>query len=788
MKQPGAKSAILGILTLFLLLSLSVPPAHAQWAFTYGGSDDDSLISIQQTQDGGYIVAGTTSSFGAGSGDIVLMKLTASGELTWQKAYGGTGTEMAKSIRQTRDGGYIVAGQTSSFGAGDINLWVMKLSSAGVITWQKRYGGTGDDYAGSIQQTQDGGYIVTGHTFSFGEGVCDAWVLKLDSTGVVTWFKTYGGAGEDAIDSIQQTQDGGYIAAGSTTSFGVESSDVWILRLDSAGEAVWQKTYGRSGGDWARAIQQTRDGEHIVAGYTSLSNVENGDAWVMKLSSAGAVVWQKAYGGSGDEFAKAIQQTQDGGYIVAGDTWPLGGPDDAWVFKLDSAGEIVWQRIYGGSAWDSAESIQQTQDGGYIVAGQTCSSAMCDADTLTVLKLDPAGNIGSCGLEGTSTAVMSTTSATIRDTHAVIGTPSLTVADTSAVITESLASAKPWCAPDDLQKLKVGFTRKQKGGGIITSGEGFINCPGTCESEYGNGVMITLFPDPDPLSTFLGWKPSTLNCPGTDPCGVTMDKNRSVKAVFHGPNKLKVVTTSKHQSTGTVTSDDTLINCPGDCDEIYKLGTEVVLTATPGGSSRFVKWTGPPCKDELTNRCTFIMDKNITVKAIFDRMCEGTEEGLHAVYSNGREAFEGPINHGWGTSCSGDPPYGHNLYQGICTPLNELPVDWAKGGWDGSSDPTGFSVTWDGSLFAPVDGAYSFGGWVDGIVRIEINGEVVADLNTIGSGYAGTVTLEGGRCVPVSMTFGTNGGSNNMVLNWRPPGTLAHEPVPRANLRHSAGP
>jgi hypothetical protein len=468
--------------------------------------------------------------------------------------------------------------------------------------------------------------------------------------------------------------------------------------------------------------------------------------------------------------------------------WPLGGPDDAWVFKLDSAGEIVWQRIYGGSAWDSASSVQQTRDGGYIVAGQTCSSPLCDADTLTVLRLDTVGSIGSCGLEGTSTAGVSTTSATIRDTQAVIGTPSLTVADTSAVITESLVSAKPWCAPDDLQKLKVGFTRKQKGGGAITSGEGFINCPGTCESEYGNGVMITLFPDPDPLSTFLGWKPSTLNCLGTDPCQVTMDRNRSVKAVFHGPNKLKVVTTSKHRAAGAVVSDDTLINCPGDCDESYKLDTEVVLTAAPGGNSRFVRWTGTPCKDELTNRCTFSMNKNITVKAIFDSMCEGTEEGLHAVYSNGREAFEGPINHGWGTSCSGDPPYGYNMYQGVCTPLNDLPVDWAKGGWDGSSDPTGFSVTWNGSLFAPVDGVYSFGGWVDGIVRIEINGEVVADLNTIGSGYTGTVTLEGGRCVPISMTFGTNGGSNNMVLNWRPPGALAHEPVPRTYLRHSTGP
>jgi hypothetical protein len=169
-------------------------------------------------------------------------------------------------------------------------------------------------------------------------------------------------------------------------------------------------------------------------------------------------------------------------------------------------------------------------------------------------------------------------------------------------------------------------------------------------------------------------------------------------------------------------------------------------------------------------------------------MCEGTEGGLDAIYSNGRQAFEGPINHGWGTSCPSDPPYEHNLYQGICTPPSASPVDWAKGGWNGSSDPTGFSVSWNGYLFAPVDGAYSFGGWVDGIVYVEINGEVVANMNTIGSSYGGTVTLQGGGCVPISMSFSTNGGSNNMILNWRPPGASVSELVPRTYLRHDVGP
>lgn len=254
---------------------------------------------------------------------------------------------------------------------------------------------------------------------------------------------------------------------------------------------------------------------------------------------------------------------------------------------------------------------------------------------------------------------------------------------------------------------------------------------------------------------------------------------KSIKAA-----KLKVAIPYKNGAIGTVTSGDTFINCPGDCEEFYAPNTLVTLTATTGNGSTFVKWTGKPCKDEPTNVCTFTMDKNATVKAVFDRGCAGTKEGLKATYSNRKQALEGPINHGWGTGCSADPPYEHNLYQNVCTPLSESPVDWAKGGWDGSSDQTGFSAAWSGYLLVPLDGSYSFSGWVDGIVHIEINGEVVADLNTIGSSYRRTVALQGGECVPVTMSFATNGGSNNMVLNWLPPGAKASEPVPRMYLRH----
>jgi len=265
----------------------------------------------------------------------------------WARVYGGDSYDIANSIQQTTDGGYIVAGYTSSFGAGNDDAWVLKLNSSGDVIWQKTYGGSGYDYAYSIQQTTDGGYIVAGKLY-FGSGANDFWVLKLNSRGDVdeilqSWQKTYGGSNYDSDDyaySIQQTTDGGYIVAGQTYSFGAGNGDAWVLKLNSSGDVIWQKTYGGSNYDSAYSIQQTTDGGYIVAGIYSFWAGNDG-TWVLKLNSSGDVIWQKTYGGSGYDYAYSIQQTTDGGYIVAGNTYSFGADDyDIWVLKLDSNGEI----------------------------------------------------------------------------------------------------------------------------------------------------------------------------------------------------------------------------------------------------------------------------------------------------------------------------------------------------------------------------------------------------------------------------------------------------------------
>ena len=362
---------------------------------TFGGTDYDGAYAIQQTEDGGYIVAGYTWSFGAGGADVYVLKLDSAGNLEWQKTFGGSSDDFAYSIQQTADGGYIVAGYTLSFGAGVNDAYVLKLDSAGNLEWQKTFGGSSDDFAYSIQQTSDGGYIVAGNTWSFGAGGADAYVLKLDSAGNLEWQKTFGGSGHDYAYSIQQTTDDGYIVAGYTNSFGAGDDDAYVLKLDSAGTLQWQKVFGGSSDDFAYSIQQTSDGGYIVAGYTWSFGAGSRDVYVLKLDSAGNLEWQKTFGRSNyhGDVAYSIQQTTDDGYIVAGDTYSYGaGSRDAYILKLDSAGTLQWQKVFGGSSDDFAYSIQQTSDGGYIVAGYTWSFGAGSRDVY-VLKLDSNGDL-----------------------------------------------------------------------------------------------------------------------------------------------------------------------------------------------------------------------------------------------------------------------------------------------------------------------------------------------------------------------------------------------------------
>ena len=415
-----------------------------QWAKSYGGGNLDIAYSVKQTSDGGFILVGNSMSFGANPYlyDIWVVKLDANGDLEWQKAIGGEKMDKAFSIQQTSDGGYVIGGYTESFGAGSYDLWIIKLRSNGDIEWQKTYGGQDCecmDEGDSIQQTADGGYVVAGTTCSFGDEYGDFWVLKLNAQGDIEWQKAYNGGYVDRASVIRQTSDGGYILAGKGEFWdqGGYKYDLWVLKLNAQGDIEWQKIFGMPGADAKEiSVQQAALGGYIVVGNVEYNGTGNRDFLVLKLSASGDIEWQKVSGDEGhDESGDAVIETTDGGYVVAGSlvsSSPMaGGSTLLLLMKLDSRGNVVWQKTYGERE-EFANALQQTSDGGYVVAGYTSSGA--GNGDFWVLRLDADGDIPGCPLEGYANVPVSDTTVTVMDTNA-------SAQDTHAVVQSSSAVA-----------------------------------------------------------------------------------------------------------------------------------------------------------------------------------------------------------------------------------------------------------------------------------------------------------------------------------------------------------
>ena len=353
--------------------TITTTAPFTEWNQTYGGESYCEALSVVQTSDGGYALAGVTTSFGASSSDFWLVKTDPAANMLWDKTYGGADYERVESVVQTSDGGYALAGVTTSFGAGGWDFWLVKTDVAGNMLWNQTYGGTSDEGAFSVVQTADGEYVIAGYTTSFGAGGEDAWLVKTDVAGNMLWNQTYGGTGNDEALSVIQTSDGGYAIAGDTTSFGAGIVDFWLVKTDSAGNELWNHTYDKTSLDWVWSVVQTSDGGYAIAGSSgSSSDVGLSDFWLVKTDSSGNMLWNQAYGGAYLENGFSVVQTADGGYIVAGETGSFGAKDlDVWLVKTDSAGNVLWNQTYGGVEPDSAKSVVQTSDGGYAIAGMT---------------------------------------------------------------------------------------------------------------------------------------------------------------------------------------------------------------------------------------------------------------------------------------------------------------------------------------------------------------------------------------------------------------------------------
>jgi hypothetical protein len=381
----------------FLLIERNSALAqYLEWQQTYGGASSDEAQDVRQTSDGGFVIVGSTESFGANNGDVYLVKTDSLGDTLWTRRYGGDSTDYGECVQQTPDGGYIVTGVTCSYGAGWGDVYLIRTDSSGDTLWTRTYGGSYWDEGHFVQNTFDGGYIIAGRTYStYPTGACDAYFIKTNSTGNTLWTRTYGDTdGFDGAYCVQQTSDSGYIATGFTDP-GIRGQRyhryyVYLIRLESTGDTLWTRTYGGAAyDDWAEWVEETEDLGFIVIGQNASFDPGNFDVWLIRTDEDGDSLWTKTFGGSNDDFGYSGQQTTDGSYIVVGNTASFGvGGTDVYLIKTDSSGAKSWTCTYGGGANDAGLSVRQTQDEGYIVAGATGSFG-AGAGDFYLLKMAP---------------------------------------------------------------------------------------------------------------------------------------------------------------------------------------------------------------------------------------------------------------------------------------------------------------------------------------------------------------------------------------------------------------
>ncbi|MBI4648957.1 MAG: T9SS type A sorting domain-containing protein [Bacteroidia bacterium] len=404
-----------------------------EWQKNYGGSESDRSPIIRATFDGGFIIGATSSSqdydlsVNNGMDDYWIVKLDSLGTIEWQKSFGGPWDDICRDIIQTNDSCYIIAGSSVTYidtiHYWDGNIWIIKLDYNGSFIWQKTFGGSSSDTPMQIIQTSDNNFIIVGGTSSsdgdvtYSHGDTDFWVIKIDTSGQLIWEKTYGGSQNDFAYSVTETNDSNYVICGRTNSCDGDidnsngSTDIWIIKIDSARNIIWRKTYGGTYTDIPYSIITNENDEFFLTGYSNSNdhdfsiNFGGFDIFVFKLDSLGNKIWQKNYGGNGNESASQIINTSLNEYYVMGYTYSYDndflvnkGLCDVVIFSINDNDSLLWYKTYGGSNWDYGNFLCLIRQKEYIIAAYTNST---DGDIINnygesdiwIMKINQTNNI-----------------------------------------------------------------------------------------------------------------------------------------------------------------------------------------------------------------------------------------------------------------------------------------------------------------------------------------------------------------------------------------------------------
>ena len=380
------------IVAFFLSAAYSGLVAQESFTHTFGGKKDEHGTAVVQTRDGGYAVTGFTYSYGKGKSDIWVMKLDAGGNQMWRKFIGTKENDWAYDLVETRDGNFVIAGHTRNSESGKSNAWVFQLNRHGEQMWSHRYGGEDGDYAKAVKQTLDGGFVVAGFTATDSKGKSDIWLLRLNATGDELWQKRFGGIGIEKAYDVIETRDEGFLIGGYQLYDREKNlADMLLVKTDRHGSGLWRRVIKNAGNDVVEAVLETEGGNYLAAGWGHSDRSKSLDGKLVKVSPGGKVIWEQEYGGENKDALYDLKADRNGGYMLVGQTASFDMTDDVWTVRVSRNGREIAQRHTKGDKRDYGRALTATKDGGFLLVGGTESYSNGGVD-ICLFKLDPGGN------------------------------------------------------------------------------------------------------------------------------------------------------------------------------------------------------------------------------------------------------------------------------------------------------------------------------------------------------------------------------------------------------------